>query len=144
MAAPIRAFFHSSQNSTARALVGTSFVAGEVHNHDLLSGAVAFMAGRAFLGRIEGIFLQLSSVSVVATITMRLCLDAAGDNVVIPDTDATIVAGITTAADGAVAYSVGIPISQTMSGEFGNLYLFVKGDAGTFTLDSSTITWSES
>ena len=145
MAAPIRAFFHTSQVTTSRTPINTAFDLTKVHNHDLLEGAVPFMADRAFNCRIEGIVVQVSGIGGSATkLTMRLCLDAAGDNVVIPDTEATLAVGMTTATDGAVAYSVGIPIAQTMAGEKGNFYLFVKTDAGAVTMDSSTITWSES
>ena len=75
---------------------------------------------------------------------MRRCLDAGGDYPIIPDTEATIATGITTPARGAVAYSVGTVFQQTFPASLGNVYLFVKGDGGTFTLDSSTITWTES
>ena len=144
MAAPIRAFFHTSQVTTSRA-VTNAFGAAVVHNHDLLADAVPFMSERAFNCRLEAIVVQLSSIHATATkVTMRLCLDAAGDHVVIPDTEATIAKGITTANAGGVAYSVGIPLAQTMAGAKGNFYLFVKLDQQTATLDSSTITWSES
>jgi hypothetical protein len=146
MAAPIRAFFHSSQVSTPRLAVGDAFAPANVHNHNLLADVVAFMAGRAFNYAMEAIVVQVSALAAgpPTTITMRLCLDAAGDNTVIPDTTATIAVGLTTTTVGAVAYSVKVPIAQTMAGELGNFYLFVHGDTGTFTLDSSTITWSES
>ena len=145
MAAPIRAFFHSSQVTTSRA-VTNAFGAAVVHNHDLLADAVPFMSERAFNCRIEGIVVKVSSIAGGATkCTMRLCLDAAGDHVVIPDTEATLVTGVTTATDGSVAYSVGVVLSQTIAGSLGNFYLFVKADVvNGFTLDSSTITWSES
>ena len=144
MAAPIRAFFHTSQVTTSRS-VTNGFAAAVVHNHDLLADAVPFMSARAFNCRLEGIVVKLSSIHTDATkVTMRLCLDATGDHVVIPDTEATISKGITTANAGAVAYSVGIPLAQTLAGAKGNFYLFVKLDSDTATLDSTTITWSES
>ena len=75
---------------------------------------------------------------------MRLCLDAAGDECIIPDTAATIAVGIGTATDGSVAYKVDAPFAQVLSPPGnGNLYLFVKGASGTLTLDRSTLTWSE-
>ena len=145
MAAPIRAFFHTSQVTTSRAGIDDGFEAATVHNHDLLADAVPFMASRAFNCRIEGIVIQVSSIAGSATkLTMRLCLDAAGDNIVIPDTQATIATGMATGTAGSVAYSVGIPVAQTMAGAKGNFYLFIKTDTGTVTMDSSTITWSES
>ena len=146
MAAPIRAFFHTSQNTTSAPGVDNVFHTDHRHNHNLLDGAVPFMAGRAFTGRIEAIVVKVSSIAGVASkCTMRLCLDAAGDHVVIPDTEATLVTGVTTATDGSVAYSVGVVLSQTIAGSLGNFYLFVKADVvNGFTLDSSTITWSES
>ena len=61
MAAPIRAFFHTSQVTTSRA-VTNAFAAAVVHNHDLLADAVPFMASRAFNCRLEGIVVQLSSI----------------------------------------------------------------------------------
>jgi hypothetical protein len=65
--------------------------------------------------------------------------------VLVPDTEATIVTGVTTATTGSVAYSVNLPLFQTLQNPGnGSLYLFAKTDAASSTvMAESTITWQE-
>tara|TARA_R110000765_G_scaffold9018_2_gene28490 strand:+ start:4730 stop:5179 length:450 start_codon:yes stop_codon:yes gene_type:complete len=142
-------FLHDSTVSGAQAL-GVGFTAGAVHNHDLQDDLPAFQReARNFRGIVEGVFVRLShdgGASPPAAVTIRICTDAAGDFVLVPDTVATPVAGITTAATQSVAYSVGLPLFQPLSypGN-GSLYLFVKVDDATENplFAQSSITWRE-
>jgi hypothetical protein len=79
-------------------------------------------------------------------LTMRICADAAGDYTLVPDTEADLVAGLTTTTSQCVAFSVQLPLFQILSAPGnGSLYLFVKVDnaATVPTLAQSCITWRE-
>lgn len=142
MPAHIRSFFHDSVQAPASPpTLGTAFDVADVHEHDLLAGAVPFLAGGPFVGRIESIHLRLSSISGATKVSVRLCLDEAGDYTVVPDVAADIAPGVTTATTGCVAFKVGIPVQQILGG--GTLYLFAKVDSGSAVMAQSCITWTE-
>jgi len=144
MATRITHFLHSSRVTGAQTL-GTSFDVADVHVHDLTEGQAPIVTNkRNWYGILEGIQVKLTSAGTAATCTIRLCADAAGDEVLIPDTDATLVAGITTATTKSAAYSVHLPLFQLL--DFpgnGSLYLFCKVDADTPTMAETVLTWSE-
>jgi len=133
-------FHHSVVTSDISAL--TSFGATLKHDHDLRSGATPGVAASRFRERVEGIRVRLSSVGSATKVTVKVTLDAAGDDIVVPDTEATIANGVTTATKGAVAFAVKLPVYQSASGEVGKLYVFVKADAAC-TVDQTTVTWTE-
>jgi hypothetical protein len=139
-------FLHDSIQTGAQVL-GTSFNTSDVHVHDLTATLPDFQrTGRNYYGIVEGVHIRLTSAGSPTKITIRICLDAAGDFTVVPDTEATLVAGITTATVKGAAYSVGIPIFQDLNAPGnGTLYLFAKVDDGTGNpvFAQSTITWRE-
>lgn len=142
MPARVRHFFHDSVQAPSPApALGTSFNTADVHVHNLLAGQVPFLSGGPFEGRIEGIHVRLTNVVTATKVTVRLCLDAAGDYTLVPDTEATLAPGITTATAGCAAFEVGIPVFQIFGG--GTVYLFAKVDAGSADFSQSCITWSE-
>ena len=127
-------------------VLGTAFDLADVHSHNLTATLPTFQRnGRNYYGIVEGIHIRLTSIAGGATkLTFRITLDAAGDRIVVPDTEATIVTGITTATTGAVAFSVKIPIFQILNSPGnGTLYLFAKLDAGTASWSESVLTWRE-
>lgn len=144
MPARIRTFFHDSTvvPSPVPAL-GTSFDANDVHTHNLLTNAPIALQKSSFRGRIESITVKLTSIVSATKCTIRLCLDDGGDVIVVPDTEATIATGITTTNTGWVSYSVKVPISQILTTETGNVYLYAKVDAGSANFAESIIQWSE-
>ncbi len=141
MPAKIVSFFHHSVVTSDVAVTGT-FASAKRHEHDLRAGATPGVAGQRFRERVEGITVRLSAVGSATKITIKVCLDAAGDDIVIPDVEATIATGVSTATKGAVAYAVKVPLFQSASGEIGKLYLFLKAD-NNCTVDRTTITWCE-
>ncbi len=148
MATRITHFLHSNVVSGAQVL-GTAFDAADVHVHDLSSGQSPIInQNRNWYGILEGIFITLTSPGAPSAtkVTVRVCADAAGDEVLIPDTEATLVAGVTTTTIQSAAYSVKLPVFQNLSfpGN-GTIYLFAKVDnAGTAPVFTrSTLTWSE-
>jgi hypothetical protein len=137
-------FLHDSTVTGSQTL-GTAFDVADVHVHDLQAFLPAFQKNaRNYRGLLEGIHVRLTSAGTPTKVTIRLCADAAGDVVLIPDTEADLVAGITTAATKAAAYSVRLPVYQRLSAPGnGTLYLFAKVDSGTAVFAESSLTWME-
>jgi hypothetical protein len=132
-------FYHSSTVSSNVAAVGTAFDVTKFHLHELNAGLTV---GTVFKGYVEGLFIRVTSIAGGATkITARLCCDAAGDFTFLPDTEATLATGLTTATTGVAVYEFKLPIKQFFGTD--DVYLFLKTDAGTVTLANSCITWSE-
>ena len=142
MPTKVAGFFHDAVKApTSPPTLGTSFDVADVHAHSMYEEVVPFVADRPFAGRIEAIHLRLTGISGASKVTCRLCLDADGDYTVVPDVEATIATGVTTATSGCVAIEVGIPVSQILGGD--SLYLFAKVDAGSATMAQSCISWTE-
>jgi len=139
-------FLHDSLQTGVQVL-GTSFNTADVHVHDLTATLPDFQrTGRNFYGIVEGIHVRLTSAGSPTKVTIRVCADADGDYTLVPDTEATLVAGVTTATSKCAAFSVGIPIFQILGGPGnGSLYLFAKVDDGTGNpvLAQTCITWRE-
>ena len=139
-------FLHDSLVTGAQAVL-TTFSTGVVHIHDMQAQMAPLMReGRAFRGIVNGVHVRLTSAgnAAVTKVTMRICADAAGDYTLVPDTEATLVAGITTGASKCVAYKVDLPLHQILEVS-GDLYLFIKVDANTGgpVFAQSCITWGE-
>ena len=132
-------FYHSSTVTSNVAAVGTTFDTTKFHKHELNAG---LNVGTVFKGYVEGLFIRVTNIAGGATkITARLCCDAAGDFTFLPDTEATLATGLTTATTGVAVYEFKLPIKQFFGTD--DVYLFLKTDAGTVTLANSCITWSE-
>lgn len=124
-------------------VLGTAFNTADVHVHDMTGDLPAFKGAGNFHGIIEGIHVKLTAASTPTKVTIRLCLDADGDVTVVPDTEADLVAGISTAAEKCAAFSVRLPVFQIFAATNRNLYLFAKVDSGTANFAQSCITWRE-
>tara|TARA_R110000868_G_scaffold85760_3_gene241044 strand:+ start:4449 stop:4835 length:387 start_codon:yes stop_codon:yes gene_type:complete len=127
------------------AAVGTTYDLAKAHVHDLGVGRPAFQATKSWSGYLQGIMLHVTSIAGgAASLTVRVTLDAAGDYSAVPDVTVTLATGITTATTGCAAIKVQVPLFQIL-GSAGNstLYVHVKTDAGTVTLATSCLTWSE-
>lgn len=135
-------FYNSSTISSNVAAVGTTFDVAKFHLHNLNSMLPVPFNGGQFKGFVEGLYVRVTSIAGGATkITARLCCDAAGDFTFLPDTEATLALGLTTATSGVCAYEFKLPLNQFFGTD--EVYLFIKTDAGTVTLANSCIIWSE-
>jgi len=129
--------------------LGTAFNAADVHAHDLQKDLPAFQRlKRNYRGIIEGIHVRLVSGSApsASKVTIRVCMDAAGNRTLVPDTEASLVAGIGDANTQCAAFSVNLPLFQLLEGPGnGNLYLFAKVDDATVApaFTETVITWRE-
>ena len=101
------------RDTTAIAAVGTTYATAKKHT------------------------LTLGSATELA---FQMTTDADGDLTIASGVGGDLTAGITTATDGALTYVLDFvqaaPVNDIV-------YVFYKTDAGTVTIDSITITWSE-
>lgn len=72
-------------------------------------------------------------------LTIRITTDAAGDDTIFPDTQATLSTGVTTTTTGVAAYSIGLPFVDTASAAT-TFYLFIKTDtADAVAIESAVL-----
>ena len=135
------ATYHQSHNTTSRASVGDTYDIAKIHAHSLNASAPNRVVGQTFRGRLEMLYVQVSSIVTAASLTMRLVRDATGDETLVPDVTATISTGIGTTTDGSVAFKIDAPYVDYADNDQYSVVL--KTDDGTVTLDSSTLVWSE-
>lgn len=85
-------------------------------------------------------FLFLDTIAGgAAKTTVRITSDAAGDECLVPDTEADISVGITTATDGTTVYKTDIVVPAGSN----TVYVWVKLDAGSCNLNKVVITGIE-
>lgn len=135
-------FFHKSVVTPNPApALGNAFNTADVHVHDLLSGAVPFLSSGPVQGRFEALHVHLHNIAGGATAcVVKICLDANGDNAIVPATSCPIDTAITTAGQGNIALKIGIPIVALTGGTF---HVFARLDAGTADYVTSILTWTE-
>lgn len=143
MASRITNFLHASQTTGTTALTSAY---GTARAHDLTEGLPSFQAGaKRWVGLIEGVIIHVHAVSGASSVTVRVTADAAGDTCIIPDTQAQLSVGVTTATVATAVFSgngtglTNLTPTQTDS----VVYVWVKTDAGTANLKESTIVWRE-
>ena len=101
---------------------------------------LSYYINNQFSGKLQGLWVFLSSISTASTITMRLCTDAQGDEIVVTDTVSTISTGITTGTKGSAIWSISLDVFLFTN----KLYLFIKTDAGSVTCDKVWMTMEAS
>ena len=90
-----------------------------------------------FFGNFQGLFINVSSISSATKLTMRLTKDLAGDDILIPDTEADIATGLTTANKGQAAFGIDLDVYSDVE----IFYVFFKVDAGSLTVDKTVFTY---
>ena len=134
-------YYHSHAVVVERASVGTTYDKAKLHSHNLHENGDGGRSGERYRGKIEGIIVRLSTISSAGRITLRASYDQDGDHTFLPDTEAVISTGLTTATAGSVAYRFELPIITEV--DFSQVFLFFKTDAGTVTVEESRVLWSE-
>jgi hypothetical protein len=137
MAFKIRNSYHSSTVDTDKTTIGSSFDLAKVHQHTLSEGPI--LSSGAFFGLIEGLFVQLKNIDSATKIIATVALDAAGDYKFFPDTEAEIALGITDSTNGTAVFNFGLPLKNFLNSS--SLYVFIRTDAGTVTLDATHLTY---
>lgn len=93
----------------------------------------------AYPHHISAVYIHVHAIAAGATkLTLRISPDANGDEILVPDTQATIATGYTTVTRGGVVYKVDVDAFLDTD----TVYWTVKTDAGTATLKDLKITYS--
>tara|TARA_R100000426_G_C4815234_1_gene108138 strand:+ start:747 stop:1130 length:384 start_codon:yes stop_codon:yes gene_type:complete len=114
------------QPSSAVVVTGTSFDAAKNMSVSLPDNITLSLI------RIRGTFATTAKVNI------QVSRDAAGDDIIIPDTEATLAVGITTASIGVAVYEVEANIYTQ-----GTIYIHAKVDAGTYTWTKTEVYWRQ-
>jgi hypothetical protein len=142
MPARMTTFLHVSQVTGTTALT-TAF--GTARAHNLGDNLPPFAVKPYWLGILDTVNIHVHAIAGGCTkLTVRVTSDAAGNESILPDTQATIDIGIGTATTGSVAFSAGVGLSNLNPTQTDAIvYVWVKTDAGTANLKESTIVWRE-
>lgn len=98
-----------------------------------------FPPDQAYRGYVSLITVQFSSLaSNPTTATIRVCRDPAGDQMIITDTTSNIFTGLTTATSGTAGFLLNAHVAVRDNDQ---LYVFVKLNTGSTTIDFVEITW---
>lgn len=134
-------FLHVSQTTGTTGLT-TAF--GTARAHDLAAFRPSFAQNTFWVGILDTLNIHVHAIAGATKLTVRVTSDAAGNESIVPDTEATISTGIGTATTGSVAFSAGVGMANFNPTQTDALvYVWVKTDAGTANLKESTLTWRE-
>jgi hypothetical protein len=135
-------YLHTSQTTGTTALT-TAY--GTARAHTLATGLPPWQQSPDWTGILETLNIHVHAIAGgAAKLTVRVTSDAAGNESILPDTQATISVGIGAATTGSVAFSAGVGISNINPTQTDTIvYVWLKTDAGTANLKESTIVWRE-
>jgi hypothetical protein len=137
-------YYRFGASVAAVSAIGTSYAIGKMITIKMNSAVGIDNNPTQMKGLVQSIRLNLSAAATPTTITWKLCSDTAGDIAVIQPTTSTLETGLTTAAKKSASGTINIPLQNKNTGALADtFYLFAKGDAGTFTLDTAEFGWSE-
>ena len=125
---------------TASTDIGTSFASAKA-----TTVAVPVTGGPSEAVTIKPNYLvvQGSQVGDATKLTIAISTDSCGDAIIIPDTEATLALGKTTATKCMAGYAIDLPYVD-VSGSGVTLYIHFKADAGsTLDIDSCTLYYTE-
>lgn len=93
----------------------------------------------AYPHHISAVYIHVHAIAGgCSKLTLRISPDATGDEILVPDTQATIATGYTTPTRGGVVYKVDVDAFLDSD----TVYWTVKTDAGTANLKDLKITYS--
>jgi len=127
-----------SQQYTACVSGGLTGVGTAYSTSKRASVSVSFSLRSYFLSNLKSIQLDISNRSgsgTPTTVSVQISSDENGDEIILPDTSATISAGVTTALSGGAVIAVDTVLYSSSE----TLYIFVKGNSGTMDIDSVTL-----
>ena len=136
-------FYHECQNLTNVAGVNQTFDAARRHDfnlHDVSLGSTNKAVGSAFFGRLEGCVVVVDTIAGGATkLTVKVCHQADGSQVIIPDTEATIGLNVGSTTAGSIAIKFDFPYLHSDD----QIHFFYTCDAGSCRVTASELYWSE-
>ena len=124
---------------TASTNIGSSFASAKATTFTIPTTGV----GPSVTIQPNYLVVQGSSVGSAAKLTIAISTDSGGDAIIIPDTEATLALGKTTATKCMAGYAIDLPYVD-VTGSAITIYLHYKADAGsTLDIDSATLYYTE-
>lgn len=142
MPSKITNFLHASQVTTTTAIT-TAY--GTARPHNLTAGLPAFQqASKQWTSILETLNIHVHAIVNATKLTVRVTADAAGNESILPDTEASIALGIGAVTTGSVAFSAGVGLTNLNATQADSIvYVWLRTDAGTANVVQSTIVWRE-
>lgn len=114
---------------SASSNIGTSFAVAKA-----ASAALPTLVDSSVRLIPDYLIVRFGQKGLGTKLTIAIATDAAGDNIVVPDTEATIAAAKTSTGEGTCGYSIQLPFVASSATTF---YIFFKVDTGS-TMDISS------
>ena len=135
--AKVGTFINYKDNAAAVAAVGTAYASAKRITLKMLNSSDA----RSVSGYFDRLYVYVSSISSAASLSMKITNDTDGDDVIVPEIPGRVIeTGITTATEGAVVFDLG---HQVWSDADDTVYVWLKCNNGTVTVDTTRLIWSE-
>jgi len=129
-------FWHRLSATADVATVGTGFLIAKRHDLALDTDRID--------GKIETVRVKVKAIAGGATtMTLKVCAQNNGTMIVVPDTTVTIALDVGSAVAGSAVYDLDIAHVQGFVPLPSTISCFYKVDAGTVTVDSVELIWSE-
>ena len=122
---------YSFFRSTSAASIGTTYDVNKKSSIDM-----SFSLQSYFVSELKSIQIKISNLHVsTSAISVKICSNATGDGIILPDTNASIDRGLTTTTSGAAV----IAINAVLYASSENWYIFYKLDAGSGDVDNTIL-----
>ncbi|NKB46981.1 MAG: hypothetical protein GKR77_04260 [Legionellales bacterium] len=133
-------FYHRVGN-TAK-ITGVAAAYNALKRHEVTMGS--FPEGAPWNGRLGSITIHLSGVAATDTLFFRITTDAAGDSMIVGETNAGVIGGTTTVGIATPTKATVIVNADFLTANKTNdkIYVWYKG-AGAFDVEEVSITWEE-
>ena len=129
-------FIHQARDLTDVAAVDTSYNVARFSSLRLRSRPTSFALGAI----LSAVYVKVKTIAGgAAKLSIQISTDAAGDNIIVPSTEADLGVGVTTATVSAAVYDLSISYASASD----QIYVWYKTDAGTLTVDSVDVSWRE-
>ena len=129
-------FIHQARDLTDVAAVDTSYNVARFSSLRLRNRPTSFALGAI----LSAVYVKVKTIAGgAAKLSIQISTDAAGDNIIVPSTEADLGVGVTTATVGAAVYDLSISYASASD----QIYVWYKTDAGTLTVDSVDVSWRE-
>ena len=134
-------FIHSSRQAGLTIATTAAYVAGsQRQNAPLWDGNDGSKtAASPVRARLSAIYIQVDTIVGATSLTFRATADPAGNDIIVPDTTATISTGITTATTGGCVAKIDVNYKASAS----NFYVHFRTNAGTCNVKVVEVTWEE-
>ena len=135
-------FIHKAEFTGATA-IGTAYLASGA-GIAMPTGKSVGPYGEGLVGTFSHLLINFTGGAGNAKLTAFFSTDAAGDDILVPETEMDIVFGRATAGTGGCAARLDVSVAlKTTDIPTGNIYMWIKTDAANASLTRARLFWEE-